>query len=48
MWTCPVLDLGVGDGGGVGRDKKPLTKISNSERGGGINDLGAMAVTSVV
>ena len=53
----------------MGRDKKPLTKISNSERGGGgefalhapppqiclgamggrrINDLGAMAVSSVV
>ena len=35
----------------MGRDKKPLTKISNSEGGGGggdISNLGAMAMSSVV
>ena len=26
----------MGDGRGMGRDKKPLTKVSNSERGGGV------------
>ena len=31
----------------MGRDKKPLTKISNSERGGErINDLGAVVMIS--